>query len=162
MAEEREEVIELFYKADEGTMSMYVPEGASEAVFPYVGSAYSSGFDVMATESVVLNPGQRRAVGTGLQFQIPNGYEIQVRPRSGLALKHGITVLNTPGTIDQDYTGEIKVILYNADQNQYTVQRGDRIAQLVLSRRAPQTLFTHVEQLSATERGEGGFGSSGK
>lgn len=135
-----------------------------EVLFPEVGSVYSSGFDVKAAEAVVLAPGGRYAVRTGLRFDIPSGYEIQVRPRSGLALKHGVTVLNTPGTIDEDYTGEVKVILYNSDSNNsYEVNKGDKIAQLVLMMRNPATIFERVTEVSKqTERGENGFGSTGR
>jgi dUTP pyrophosphatase len=151
----------LEYKMESGIEEMYNKNG--EFIFPHVGSIQSSGFDVMAAESVLLKPGQRRAIGTGLSFKIPEGYEIQVRPRSGLALKHGITVLNTPGTIDEDYRGEVKIILYNSDQNDYTVKRGDRIAQLVLAKRTPITIFEKVDEVNVAEttRQDNGFGSSG-
>ena len=107
-----------------------------------------------------MSPGQRAIVPTGLSFAIPSGYEIQVRPRSGLAAKNGITVLNSPGTIDSDYRGEVKVILINLGTENFTISHGDRIAQMVV---APvvQTQFQVVESLSATERGQGGFGSTG-
>ena len=120
----------------------------------------AAGMDVLAAEDVVLAPGARHAVATGLAVAIPPGYEIQVRPRSGLALKHGITVPNTPGTIDSDYRGELKVILINHGSEAFDVRRGDRIAQLVL---APVTRATwlKVDELNETVRGEGGFGSTG-
>jgi dUTP pyrophosphatase len=116
--------------------------------------------DVLAAEDLVLEPGARQAVGTGLAMAIPAGYEIQVRPRSGLALKHGISVPNTPGTIDSDYRGEIKVILINHSSEPFPVHRGDRIAQIVL---APVTLaaWDEVAELDETARGAGGFGSTG-
>jgi len=116
---------------------------------------------VVSAEDVVIAPGARHAVATGLALAIPQGYEIQVRPRSGLALKHGITVPNTPGTIDSDYRGEIKVILINLGQEAFTIQRGERIAQLVL---APVTrlVWQAVEALDETDRGAGGFGSTGR
>jgi len=116
--------------------------------------------DVLAAENLILRPGARAAVGTGLAVAIPPGYEIQVRPRSGLALKHGISVPNTPGTIDSDYRGELKVILINHSEDNFTIQRGDRIAQLVVS---PVTLavWDEVEVLNDTARGSGGFGSTG-
>ena len=116
--------------------------------------------DVVAAEDVTLAPGARHAVATGFSLAIPEGYEIQVRPRSGLALKHGITVPNTPGTIDSDYRGEVKVILINHGAEPFPVHRGDRIAQLVL---APVTLavWLEVAELDQTERGSGGFGSTG-
>jgi len=120
----------------------------------------AAGMDVLAAEDVVLAPGERHAVATGLAVAIPPGYEIQVRPRSGLALKYGISVPNTPGTIDSDYRGEVKVILINHGTEPFDVRRGDRIAQLVL---APVTRATwlKVDELNETVRGEGGFGSTG-
>lgn len=120
----------------------------------------AAGMDVVAAEDVVLAPGARHAVATGLSVAIPDGYEIQVRPRSGLALKHGISVPNTPGTIDSDYRGELKVILINLGSEPFAIHRGDRIAQLVL---APVTraAWVEVDELDDTARGGGGFGSTG-
>jgi len=120
----------------------------------------AAGMDVVAAEDVLLAPGARHPVATGLAIAIPHGYEIQVRPRSGLALKHGITVPNTPGTIDSDYRGELKVLLINHGPQAFTITRGDRIAQLVL---APvlQGAWLEVDALDETARGEGGFGSTG-
>ena len=120
----------------------------------------AAGMDVLAAEDVTLAPGARHAVATGLAVAIPPGYEIQVRPRSGLALKHGITVPNTPGTIDSDYRGELKVILINLGAEDFAIRRGDRIAQLVL---APvvRASWLKVDELDDTQRGEGGFGSTG-
>lgn len=120
----------------------------------------AAGMDVLAAEDVDLAPGARHAVATGLALAIPHGFEIQVRPRSGLALKHGVTVPNTPGTIDSDYRGELKVILINHGADTFAVRRGDRIAQLVL---APVTRgsWLEVDELDETARGEGGFGSTG-
>lgn len=132
---------------------------------PAYETAGSAGMDVRAAvpdrEPVVLAPGQRAMVPTGLSVAIPEGYEIQVRPRSGLAAKHGLTCLNTPGTIDSDYRGEIKVILINLGGEPFTIQRGERIAQLVL---APVTrlAWSQVEALGKTARGAGGFGSTGR
>jgi len=116
--------------------------------------------DVLAAEDVVLAPGARHAVATGFALAIPEGYEIQVRPRSGLALKHGIGLPNTPGTIDSDYRGELKVILINFGAEPFAIHRGDRVAQLVL---APVTRagWEEVAELDETQRGEGGFGSTG-
>jgi dUTP pyrophosphatase len=116
--------------------------------------------DVVAAEALVLTPGARHAVATGFALAIPEGYEVQVRPRSGLALKHGVTCLNTPGTIDSDYRGEVKVILANLGAETFSVARGERIAQLVP---APvlRASFEEVPRLSETERGSGGFGSTG-
>lgn len=120
----------------------------------------AAGMDVVAAENITLRPGSRHAVATGFAVAIPPGYEIQVRPRSGLALKHGITVPNTPGTIDSDYRGELKVIMINLSDDNFSIQRGDRIAQLVL---APVTVadWDEVEDLDETARGAGGFGSTG-
>jgi len=120
----------------------------------------AAGMDVLAAEDVTLQPGERWPVATGLCVAIPNGYEIQVRPRSGLALKHGISVPNTPGTIDSDYRGELKVILINHGDAAFEVRRGDRVAQLVL---APvvRASWLKVEELDETGRGTGGFGSTG-
>ena len=132
---------------------------------PAYETAGSAGMDVRAAvpagEPMVLAPGERAMVPTGLCVAIPQGYEIQVRPRSGLAAKHGLTCLNTPGTIDSDYRGEIKVILINHGQDAFTIQRGERIAQLVL---APVThiAWQAVDSLDETERGAGGFGSTGR
>lgn len=136
-----------------------LPHGAGLPLPAYATSG-AAGMDVVSAEDVVIAPGARHAVATGLAVAIPEGYEIQVRPRSGLALKHGITVPNTPGTIDSDYRGEMKVILINLGDEPFTVQRGDRVAQLVL---APvvQAAWDEVAELDATERGAGGFGSTG-
>jgi dUTP pyrophosphatase len=127
---------------------------------PAYATSGAAGMDVVSAEDVTLAPAARHAVATGLSMAIPAGYEIQVRPRSGLALKHGITVPNTPGTIDSDYRGELKVILINLGSEPFAIQRGDRVAQLVL---APvvQAAWDEVDELDATERGEGGFGSTG-
>lgn len=120
----------------------------------------AAGMDVLSAEDVTIPPAGRHAVATGLAVAIPPGFEIQVRPRSGLALKHGITVPNTPGTIDSDYRGEVKVILINHGAEPFAIRRGDRVAQLVL---APVTraAWLTVEELDETVRGEGGFGSTG-
>lgn len=120
----------------------------------------AAGMDVVSAEDVTLDPGQRHPVATGLAMAIPHGYEIQVRPRSGLALKHGITVPNTPGTIDSDYRGELKVIMINHGNEPFVIARGDRVAQLVVAP-VTQGQWLEVEELDATERGAGGFGSTG-
>jgi dUTP pyrophosphatase len=127
---------------------------------PAYATAGAAGMDVVSVEDVTIVPGARHAVATGLALAIPAGYEIQVRPRSGLALKHGVTVPNTPGTIDSDYRGELKVILINHGDAPFMVQRGDRVAQLVLAP-VTQGTWVEVEELDATARGEGGFGSTG-
>lgn len=127
---------------------------------PAYASDGAAGMDVVAAESVTLRPGQRAAVATGMAFAIPAGWEIQVRPRSGLALKHGVTCLNTPGTIDSDYRGEVKVILANLGDDYFEVKRGDRIAQLVPAQ-VQRAVLVEVDELDATRRGSGGFGSTG-
>lgn len=129
---------------------------------PAYSTACSAGMDLRANleESIVLRPLQRVLIPTGLFMALPEGYEAQVRPRSGLALKHGITVLNTPGTIDADYRGEIGVIIVNLSQDDFVVNDGERIAQLVVAR-YEQAELVAVEALDETVRGEGGFGHSG-
>lgn len=123
----------------------------------------SAGMDVRAdlTESVILKPLERAMIPTGLYVELPAGYEMQVRPRSGLAAKHGLTVLNSPGTVDADYRGEIRVILVNLSSEPFEVKPGERIAQLVVARHE-RAEWEVVEELSTTERGAGGFGSTGK
>ena len=128
---------------------------------PSYASGYAAGLDVVAAESLTLAPGQRHAVATGFAIAIPHGYEVQVRPRSGLALKHGISVLNTPGTIDSDYRGEVKVILANLGGEPFDIVRGERIAQLVPAP-VQRATFEEVDDLDQTARGVGGFGSTGR
>lgn len=131
---------------------------------PAYETAQAAGMDLRAAvpddAPLTLKPGSRFAVPTGLAFALPPGFEAQVRPRSGLALKSGVTVLNTPGTVDADYRGEVKVILINLGEEDFTIRRGDRIAQLVV---APvvQSVWQEVESLDETARGAGGFGSTG-
>lgn len=129
---------------------------------PTYATSQSAGMDLRANleEPVVLHPMERRLIPTGLHIALPEGYEAQVRPRSGLALKHGLTVLNAPGTIDADYRGEIGVVLINLSQEDFTINDGERIAQLVLAR-YEQVEFSLVETLDETERGEGGYGHTG-
>jgi len=129
---------------------------------PAYATIQSAGMDLRANleEPVVLHPLERRLIPTGLHIALPAGYEAQVRPRSGLALKHGITVLNTPGTIDADYRGEIGVVLVNLSNQDFTVNDGERIAQMVIARHE-QGEFVEVETLDETERGEGGYGHTG-
>jgi dUTP pyrophosphatase len=136
-----------------------LPHGEGLAL-PHYATAGAAGMDVLSAEDVTLVPGARHAVATGLALAIPDGYEVQVRPRSGLALKHGISVPNTPGTIDSDYRGELKVIVINHGAEAFAIARGDRIAQLVL---APVTraAWDEVAELDDTARGAGGFGSTG-
>ena len=121
----------------------------------------AAGLDVVAAEDVILAPGARHAVATGFAIAIPSGYEVQVRPRSGLALRHGVTCLNTPGTIDEDYRGEVKVILANLGSEPFEVRRGERIAQLVPAP-VQKASFEEVAELDETGRGGGGFGSTGR
>jgi dUTP pyrophosphatase len=128
---------------------------------PSYATEHAAGLDVVAAEDVTLRPGWRHAVATGFAIAIPEGYEVQVRPRSGLALKHGITCLNTPGTIDADYRGEVKVILANLGTAVVELARGERIAQLVPAR-VQRAAFVEVAELDETARGEGGFGSTGR
>ncbi len=127
---------------------------------PVYATSGAAGMDVCAAESLTLRVGKRHAVATGFAFAIPHGFEVQVRPRSGLALKHGITCLNTPGTIDSDYRGEVKVILANLGDEDFAIARGDRIAQLVVAP-VTQAAMVEVDMLDDTARGIGGFGSTG-
>lgn len=136
-----------------------LPHGESLPLPAYATDG-AAGMDIVAAEALVIEPGQRHAVGTGFAMAIPEGYEVQVRPRSGLALKHGITCLNTPGTIDSDYRGEVKVILANLGDAPFTIARGDRIAQLVPAP-AQRAGLEEVGSLDETARGSGGFGSTG-
>ena len=130
---------------------------------PVYAKAGDSGFDLRANESGTLKPMERKLVGTGLYFELPEGYELQIRPRSGLAYKNGITVLNSPGTVDTGYRGEIKVLLVNLSNENFTWEKGERIAQGVFSHRLGTELsqLVKVEEISETERGVGGFGSTG-
>ena len=129
---------------------------------PEYQTAQAVGLDVRAntSEAITIAPLERVMVPTGLYFQIPDGYEIQVRPRSGLAAKHGITVINTPGTIDPDYRGEVKVLLVNLSNEPFALQPGERVAQLVFAR-YERLAWEETVELEATERGAGGFGSTG-
>ena len=129
---------------------------------PEYSTAQSAGMDLRAfiTESIILGALDRALIPTGLYIEIPEGYEAQVRPRSGLAIKYGVTVLNSPGTIDADYRGEICVELINLSNKPYTIESGERIAQLVFNK-CEQAELVEVEELSETERGEGGFGHTG-
>ena len=129
---------------------------------PEYATPQSAGLDLRANidESIVLHPMERQLIVTGLYIALPPGYEAQVRPRSGLALKHGITVLNTPGTIDSDYRGEVKVLLVNLSSEQFIINEGERIAQRVVAKHEHAEL-TIVEELDETERGAGGYGHTG-
>ena len=134
---------------------------AKDFPLPEYATPASAGVDLRASEGCVIPPGGRALVPTGLRIALPEDYEAQVRPRSGLALEHGVTLPNSPGTIDADYRGEIGVILMNLGQEPFVVEPGDRIAQMIV---APVTrvAWSEVEELDATERGEGGFGSTGR
>jgi dUTP pyrophosphatase len=129
---------------------------------PEYQTALSAGMDLKAntSEPIVLNPMQRELIPTGIYIQLPEGYEAQIRPRSGLAAKYGITVVNTPGTIDADYIGEIKVILVNLSKEKFVINPGERIAQMVISK-YEKVEWNEVHELESTERGEGGFGHTG-
>ncbi len=137
--------------------------GNEDIPLPVKMSQAASGFDLHAavTEAVEVQPGERALIPTGIAISMPIRLEAQVRPRSGLALKHGITALNSPGTIDADYRGEIKVILINHGQQPFTIQRNERIAQLVFQK-IPEVDFIEVQELDASTRGSGGFGHTGK
>lgn len=130
---------------------------------PIYATKGSAGMDLRANlqEDVVIAPGERKLISTGLFIELPVGYEAQIRPRSGLALKKGVTVLNSPGTVDSDYIGDIGVILINHGEESFTVSNGDRIAQMVIAKHETVE-FEQVESLDETERGSGGFGSTGK
>ncbi|OWR15319.1 dUTP diphosphatase [Chryseobacterium sp. VAUSW3] len=135
----------------------------SKHALPKYQTALSAGMDLYANldEPVTMKPLERKLIATGLLMELPQGYEAQVRPRSGLAIKNGITVLNTPGTIDADYRGEIGVILVNLSAESFTVNDGDRIAQMVIAKHET-AIWDEVDELSETDRGEGGFGSTSK
>ncbi|PHR95393.1 MAG: dUTP diphosphatase [Oceanobacter sp.] len=135
-------------------------DNAGDLPLPSYETTGSAGMDIRAAESLVVAPGKRALVATGLAYAIPQGYEIQVRPRSGLALKKGISLPNSPGTIDSDYRGELKIILINHGDEDFTIERGDRIAQIVVAPVQRGTLV-EVADLDDTQRGSGGFGSTG-
>lgn len=135
--------------------------GNTDLPLPAYASAGAAGFDLRAAADMTLVPGQYAMVPTGFAMAIPAGFEMQVRPRSGLAAKHGVTVLNTPGTVDSDYRGEVAIILINLGTAPFAIARGDRIAQGVIAA-APQAVLVEVAALDETSRGAGGFGSTGK
>ena len=138
------------------------PDGSRDLSLPAYATAQAAGMDAMAavTENIILQPGEIKLFPTGFSVALPEGFEMQVRPRSGLAIKHGVTVINAPGTIDADYRGEVKIGLINLGQAPFPVRRGDRIAQLIL---APvyRAQLQQVQELGKTERGDGGFGHTG-
>jgi len=133
-----------------------------DAKIPKYMTQKSAGLDIFAciSSNITLKPGQRTLIPTGIAISLPDGYEAQIRPRSGLALNYGIIPLNTPGTIDADYRGEIKIILANLGENEFTIKNGDRIAQMVINK-IEKVEFVEVEELDNSLRGEGGFGSTG-
>lgn len=145
--------VEVELKPHEHAVGLNLPTYATEQ---------SAGMDLSAAleEALELAPGERALVPTGLTIALPPGYEAQIRPRSGLAMKHGVTVLNSPGTIDADYRGEIKVLIINHGQEEFTIERGMRIAQMVIAQHA-NVSWRVVKELDETERGSGGFGSTG-
>jgi len=134
-----------------------------DCVIPKYATEHSSGLDLSCSskEEIILNPGERQLIPTNLIIEIPEGYEGQIRPRSGLALKYGVTVLNSPGTIDADYRGEVKVLLINHSKEDFKINFGDRIAQLIISKYEKVKLI-FSENITSTNRGEGGYGSTGK
>lgn len=140
---------------------MRLPHGEGVPLPKYMSHA-ASGMDLYAAvaDEIVLAPGERALIPTGFKMALPEGYEAQVRPRSGLAIKNGISVLNTPGTIDEDYRGEVGVILINHGRENFNVKRGDRIAQMVINK-VEQAVIEEVDSLSETHRGSGGFGHTG-
>jgi dUTP pyrophosphatase len=138
-------------------------QNTSKNPLPTYETVASAGMDLRAdlSEEIILEPLDRALISTGLRIELPIGYEAQIRPRSGLAAKHGITVLNSPGTIDADYRGEIKVILVNLSNRNFVIKHGERIAQMVIAKHET-VMFSEISELSQTERGEGGFGHTGK
>ncbi|MHC1697840.1 MAG: dUTP diphosphatase [Geobacteraceae bacterium] len=149
--------------SDSLTVKIRRLRSASNNQLPCYMTTHSAGMDLYAdvTDEIVLSPGERALIPTGIALELPDGYEVQIRPRSGLALRHGITLVNSPGTIDPDYRGEISVIVINHGTEQFPIKSGDRIAQMVFSRFI-RAIFTEVVELGETSRGEGGFGHTGK
>ncbi|MEI6507664.1 MAG: dUTP diphosphatase [Bacteroidota bacterium] len=135
----------------------------SDNTLPAYETIHAAGMDLKAflSSPVIIEPMKRALIPTGLHIELPEGYEAQIRPRSGLALKHGVTVLNTPGTVDADYRGEIKVLLINFGEENFEIKNGDRIAQMIISLHE-KAAWKQVSELSETNRGEGGYGSTGK
>ena len=151
-------------RAEDATMGVTIRirrgESDRDIPIPSYATPGSAGLDMRSAEDVEIEPGERAAVGTGIYLEIPPGFEGQVRPRSGLALKHGVTLLNSPGTIDSDYRGEIRVIMINLGRVNFSVRRGDRIAQIVFAPCAQADIF-ETDELGDTTRSSGGFGSTG-
>lgn len=142
-------------------LSIRIKKLHDDAVVPAYQTEEAAGFDLHSVDDYTLKSGQRALVETGLAMALPRGYELQVRPRSGLAFKHGVTVLNSPGTIDSDYRGEVKVLVVNLGDEEFVIQKGERIAQAVL-KAVIQASFDEVAELDETLRGAGGFGSTGR
>jgi dUTP pyrophosphatase len=141
-------------------MKIEIKKLHENTILPQYQTVQSAGFDLVSIENITIKPNQRILIGTGLAMAIEDGFELQIRPRSGLAYKNGITVLNSPGTIDSDYRGEIKVLLINHSEDDFNIKTGDRIAQAVVQK-VYQASFEIVEELDQTVRGSGGFGSTG-
>jgi dUTP pyrophosphatase len=152
---------ETALQASEVVIRFKRERGGENIQLPSYQTAGAAGMDVRANEERVLNPGETALVGTGFSMAVPPGYEAQMRPRSGLAIKHGITLLNSPGTIDADYRGEVKVILSNFGHEPFVVQQGDRIAQMIIAK-VERARVLEVDTLEETERGTGGFGHTGR
>jgi dUTP pyrophosphatase len=142
-------------------MVLKIKKLSKDAIIPAYQSDEAAGFDLHSNIDCVIKPNEWVLIPTGLAFEIEKGFEVQIRPRSGLAFKYGITVLNSPGTIDSDYRGEIKVLLINHSNTEFEIKKGDRIAQAVVAR-VIQAEIVESDTLSDTKRGEGGFGSTGK
>lgn len=142
-------------------MKVQIKKLVSDAIIPQYQSQDAAGFDLHSIEDYTIQPAERALIKTGVSIALERGYELQIRPRSGLAFKHGITVLNTPGTVDSDYRGEIMVLLINHSNDEFIIQKGERIAQGVINA-IIQAQFEEVSELSETVRGTGGFGSTGK
>ena len=141
-------------------MKIKIQKINNDAVIPHYVHRGDAGMDLYSVEEVILAAGERKLIGTGLKFEIPMGFELQVRPKSGLAANFGVTVLNTPGTVDSGYRGEVKVILYNSSKNDYQVKRGEKIAQAVIAK-YEEAEIEEATELGETSRGDGGFGSTG-
>jgi len=142
-------------------MKVKIKKLIENAIIPQYQTAKSAGFDLHSIEDYTIQPNERVLIKTGISMAIDDGYELQIRPRSGIAYKHGITVLNSPGTVDSDYRGEIMILLINHSNDEFIIQVGERIAQGVINQ-IVQASFDEVDELNDTDRGSGGFGSTGK
>ncbi len=141
-------------------MKIKIQKINNDAIVPHYIHKGDAGMDLYSVEEATLLAGERKLIGTGLKFEIPTGFELQVRPKSGLAANFGVTVLNTPGTVDCGYRGEVKVILFNSSKENYQVKKGEKIAQAVIAK-VEEAEIEEVKELSETTRGDGGFGSTG-